>query len=96
MDSRIQNSRVNDLLIGQPTPTPVQAPKVGDGPDFASILQDRLKVSGHAQTRMQSRNIELGGALEAIWQEVELLRSLDPKAAAKSGVAAGQATRNSR
>src|SRR5262245_24100682 len=67
MDNRIQNSRVNDLLIGQPTPTPVQAPKVGDGPDFALILQDRLKVSGHAQTRMQSRNIELG---QAEWNRV--------------------------
>lgn len=27
--------------------------------EFADILQDRLKLSGHAQTRLQSRNIEL-------------------------------------
>ncbi len=67
MDNRIQNSRIHDLLIGQPTPTPVQPNKVESGPDFASILQDRLKVSGHAQTRLQSRNIELG---QAEWNRV--------------------------
>src|SRR5689334_11577062 len=60
MDNRIQNTRISELLGGQPT-APVQPKKVeGTGPDFAAVLQDRLKVSGHAQTRMQSRNIELG------------------------------------
>ncbi len=67
MDSRIQNSRIHDLLIGQPTTKPVQPGKVEGGPDFAAILQDRLKVSGHAQTRLQSRNIELG---QAEWNRV--------------------------
>lgn len=62
MDNRIQNSRINDLLIGVPVATPVQPQKVEGGPDFALILQDRLKVSGHAQTRLQSRGIELGPA----------------------------------
>jgi len=57
---------------------------------------DKGQVELKRRSVKESRNIELGGALEAIWQEVELLRSLDPKAAAKSGVAAGQATRNSR
>lgn len=62
MDNHIQNSRINDLLIGAPVSTPVQPSKVESGPDFASVLQDRLKVSGHAQTRLQSRGIELGPA----------------------------------
>ena len=56
MDSRITNARVGELLQGQTsTPTPA-APTEG----FADILQDRLKVSGHAQTRLSSRGIELG------------------------------------
>lgn len=78
MDNRIQNSRVHDLLIGQPT-TPSVQPKTIEtgGPDFAAVLQDRLKVSGHAQTRMQSRNIELGAAQ---WNRV--LEGVD-RAAAK-------------
>lgn len=67
MDSRVQNSRIHDLLIGQPSPKTVQPGKVEGGPDFAAILQDRLKVSGHAQTRLQSRNIELG---QAEWDRV--------------------------
>ena len=37
------------------------------GPSFDSVLQDRLKLSGHAQTRLQSRNIELG---QAQWDRV--------------------------
>ncbi len=53
----IQNTRVQELLQKQ-SPTPKTAP--GTGPDFGSILEDQLKVSGHAQTRLQSRNIELG------------------------------------
>ncbi len=57
---KIQNSRISDLLNNQPT-TPV-APKTGDIGDFNAILQDRLKVSSHAQTRLQSRNIELDAA----------------------------------
>ncbi len=69
MDNRIQNSRINDLLIGQTPKVQPQAPgRTGAvGNDFAAILQDRLKVSGHAQTRLQSRNIELG---QAEWNRV--------------------------
>jgi len=55
MDNKIQNSRISELLGGQvapPKPTKV-------GGDFGAILQDRLKVSGHAQTRLESRNIDL-------------------------------------
>ena len=36
-----------------------------DGPAFAAILDDRLKVSGHAQARLNSRNIEFGPAEQA-------------------------------
>jgi flagellar operon protein len=57
MDNKIQNNRIADLLTGQPTPT--QTRPAGQGPDFATILQDRLKVSGHAKTRLESRNIQL-------------------------------------
>jgi len=69
----IQNTRIQELVQSQ-TPTPT---KVGSGTDFANILQDRLKVSGHAQTRLQSRNIELGAA------EWERVMSGVDKAAAK-------------
>jgi len=68
MSDPIQNTRISELLQSQTT-TPV-APKrteTSDSPDFNAILQDRLKVSGHAQTRMQSRNIELG---QAQWNRV--------------------------
>jgi flagellar operon protein len=77
MDSRIQNSRINDLLIGQVSPAPRQPGRVQGKVDFASVLQDKLKVSGHAQTRLQSRNIELG---ESEWNRV--LEGVD-RAAAK-------------
>ena len=77
MDNRIQNSRINDLLIGQPSPTLTPKKVETGGVDFSSVLQDRLKVSGHAQTRLQSRNIELG---QEQWDRV--LAGVD-KAAAK-------------
>lgn len=65
MENRIQNNRIADLIGGQTTPT--QTRPAGQGADFAAILQDRLKVSGHAQTRLQSRNIELD---KAQWERV--------------------------
>jgi flagellar operon protein len=55
MDPRITNPRIGELLQQQTTPKAPQRP----GEDFADVLQDRLKVSGHAQTRLQSRGIEL-------------------------------------
>ena len=70
----IQNTKVQELIQGQ-TQTPTKV--VGGGADFAAILQDRLKVSGHAQTRLASRNIELG---KAEWERV--MAGVD-KAAAK-------------
>jgi flagellar operon protein len=58
MDNRIQNAKIGELLQTQVAPAATPADKVA-GSDFAALLQDRLKVSGHAQTRLQSRNIEL-------------------------------------
>lgn len=60
MSAPIQNQRLQNLVI-QPatTPqTPPTAPETGKE-SFAALLDDRLKVSGHAQTRLQSRNIDM-------------------------------------
>lgn len=51
----IQNAKVSELLQGSRPAVPKAI-----GADFAGILQDRLKVSGHAKTRLESRNIQLG------------------------------------
>jgi flagellar operon protein len=64
MDTRIQNARVAELLQQPATRPSTQTAPPGE---FAAVLQDRLKVSGHAQTRFQSRNIDLG---PAEWQRV--------------------------
>jgi len=56
----IQNTRIHELIQGGP---PAATPATGSpsvGLDFSSILQDQLKVSGHAKTRLESRNIQLG------------------------------------
>lgn len=70
---RISNPKIADLVGATPTPAPA-SPGRGDsvlaerlGAEFAGVLQDRLKVSGHAQTRLQSRGIELG---DAEWKRV--------------------------
>jgi prolyl-tRNA synthetase len=44
---------------------------------------DKGQVELKRRTVKESRNIEVAGAVEAIWQEVELLRSQDQKATAK-------------
>lgn len=72
---QIQNSKISELLNGQPT-APAKSPPANLD-EFKSILQDRLKVSSHAQTRLQSRNIELDAAA---WDRV--MGGVD-KAAAK-------------
>lgn len=58
MSSPIQNNRVAELLqTQQVTPT---RPKVETGgSNFDAVLESRLKLSGHAQTRLQSREIQL-------------------------------------
>jgi flagellar operon protein len=55
------NPRLQHLI--QPAAAPAaQGPKAaeaGSGPDFQAVLADRLKLSGHAQTRLQSRDIQI-------------------------------------
>lgn len=61
MSDAIRNSRIQDLItqrIGG-SGTSHSAGKVAEKGAFDAVLQDRLKVSGHAATRLQSRNIEL-------------------------------------
>lgn len=74
MDNRIQNPRIGDLLQTRVSGSPSSVPTKTD---FANVLQDRLKVSGHAQTRLQSRGIELD---QGAWDRV--MSGVD-KAAAK-------------
>lgn len=62
MSTRIQNVQVSELLQQRAVVQPRQS-----SPEFSGILSDRLKLSGHAQTRLQSRNIELG---KAEWDRV--------------------------
>ncbi|MBS1717938.1 MAG: hypothetical protein JSS72_09440 [Armatimonadetes bacterium] len=58
MANRIDNAKVAELIQSQIAP-PVAPTTTGRPGEFNAILQDRLKLSGHAQTRLQSRNIEL-------------------------------------
>ncbi len=71
MASPIQNNVVQQLLqsrVNQPTAQPQQ----GGRTDFTAILNDRLKISGHAQTRLESRDIQLDAqAWERVMQGVE-------------------------
>jgi flagellar operon protein len=62
----IQNARIQELVQGSPTTT-APKPSPAQGADFGAILQDQLKVSGHAKTRLESRNIQLG---KAEWDRV--------------------------
>lgn len=64
----IANTRIHELIQGTPpTTTAPKQPVTSPGPDFANVLQDQLKVSGHAKTRLESRNIQLG---KAEWDRV--------------------------
>lgn len=78
MSNPIQNNAVHNLIQARQA-TPV-APKQIDksaGADFSGILADRLKVSKHAEARLQSRELSLDGEK---WQRV--LEGVD-RAAAK-------------
>lgn len=66
MSSPIQNNKVADLLQNRGAVAPRPATPTS-GPDFSAILSDRLKVSNHAQTRLQSRDIQLDAAK---WERV--------------------------
>ncbi|MCX7799889.1 MAG: hypothetical protein N2109_06050 [Fimbriimonadales bacterium] len=61
MDARIQNARIAERIAQQPVgPRPAGPQPAQNAIGFQALLQDRLKVSGHAQTRLQSREIQLG------------------------------------
>jgi len=51
---------------------------------------DKGQVELKRRTVKESRNVDVAGAVEAIWQEVELLRSQDQKASAKPAGTKGQ------
>lgn len=68
MSSPIQNNRIADLLqTQQVTPTRPSPVSPTDPTSFNEILENRLKVSGHAQTRLSSREIQLD---KAAWERV--------------------------
>lgn len=69
MSNPIQNNRISELLVGRTGPqTPTPAPSTPTAKaEFSQIFENRLKVSGHAQTRFASRNIEFG---QAEWDRV--------------------------
>lgn len=60
MSSPIQNNKVAELLQnrGVVAPKPANSSPTA-GTDFSAILSDRLKVSNHAKTRLESREIQL-------------------------------------
>lgn len=67
----VQNPRLQGLAdaarIGGGAP-PSVTPKPVGGPSFADALGDALKVSGHAQSRLASRGIEMDAAA---WDRVK-------------------------
>lgn len=57
----IQNTKIAELIQNRPVGGTVRSTPVDrKRSEFAEVLSDRLKLSGHAQTRLESRNIELG------------------------------------
>lgn len=68
--SSIQNNKVSELAqqtaVGYVGPASSANVPSTDS-TFADMLQGQLKVSGHAKTRMESRNIQL---TEPEWQRV--------------------------
>jgi flagellar operon protein len=66
----IQNSKVSELVqqsaLGQVS-QPASPTAAGVDNAFADLLQGQLKVSGHAKTRLESRNIQLN---ESDWKRV--------------------------
>lgn len=67
MASEIQNTKIQQLIQTR-TQSPIAPTVQPKGTtDFQAILTDRLKVSSHAQTRLQSREIQLD---QAAWERV--------------------------
>lgn len=68
----VQNSRLQGLAdaarVGGIAPSTTSAPPAAGGTSFADALGDALKVSGHAQARLNSRGIEMD---EAAWDRVK-------------------------
>ena len=67
----VQNARLQSLAdasrIGSVGPARVATPPASGG-SFSDALGDALKVSGHAQSRLASRGIEMD---EAAWDRVK-------------------------
>ncbi len=57
MSSQIQNTQIQQMLQNRIEPAKQQ--NRAGGVDFESLLTDRLKVSAHAKTRLQSRELQL-------------------------------------
>lgn len=59
MSTPIQNSKIAEIIGARPEAVrPGAVPRTSN--EFSNLLTDKLKLSGHAATRLQSRNIELG------------------------------------
>ena len=70
MSAPIQNTKIQELIQSRTQPQTAQIPD--HGADFQSILADRLKVSAHAQTRLESRDLKLDAdAWERVMQGVD-------------------------
>ncbi len=67
MSSPIQNNKVADLLQNRNVVQPKSTGSPSAAADFQAVLADRLKVSNHAQTRLQSRDIQMDSAQ---WERV--------------------------
>ena len=65
MENRINNPKISDLVT-QNSQT-IKPPKHDHLKSFDSILDSQIKISGHAQTRLDSRKINLG---QAEWDRV--------------------------
>ena len=57
MSAPIQNAKIQELIQTRHLPQPAQS--IDKSTDFEAILADRLKVSAHAKTRLQSRELKL-------------------------------------
>lgn len=67
MSQPIQNNRIAER-IQSPIAPAAKAPIAPAGQTaFSEVLSSKLKVSGHAATRLQSRNIQLD---ESAWERV--------------------------
>lgn len=72
MSAPIQNTQISDLLTGRVQQTQSKADAIVKGQEFQSILADRLKLSAHAKTRLESREIALDAdAWERVMEGVD-------------------------